>query len=260
MLFTITDKEYGLNNLSKQLLLEDDEYVRTTEGYVTFLEMCAPKEEDESLRDYSAVVMENFRDSEAFYQLEEDFEIPMQEQHILQTKEISLKHVKLVEEFCTNVVIVTHGKLDTYCIAMTGGGTSLAKSIELAYRIIDGESPFSSDSNVGVSTEGAEALTYYRDYVTPGNVYSIKGVVQLRRTLRAHKEDTLREIVAKADGVVHSFDERYEALLEPSEEVVLHTESFEITKHDMQDVTITDNMLQYGNLKMRLVALADGIH
>lgn len=257
MLFTITDKEYGLNNLSKQLLLEDDEYVKTTDEYATFLEMCAPKEEDESLRDYSAVVMENFRDSEAFYQLEEDFEIPMQEQHILQTKEISLKHVKLVEAFCTNIAIVAHDELGTCCIAMTGGGTSLAKSIELAYRIIDGQSPFSSDSNVGVSKEGDEVLKYYRDWVTPANVHSIKGVVQLRSTLRAHKEHTLREIVAKADGVVHSFDERYEALLAPSEEVVLHTESFEITKHDMQDVAITDNMLRYGNLKMRLVTLDD---
>ena len=64
--------------------------------------------------------------------------------HILQY-EPSSEEVELVKEFVENVDIIHINPLDVYAIAIAGCGMNLGPDVEMAYLIVDGESPIKEE-------------------------------------------------------------------------------------------------------------------
>jgi len=64
--------------------------------------------------------------------------------HILQYNPSS-EEVELVKEFVENVDIIYINPLDVYAIAIDGCGMNLGPDVEMAYLIVDGESPIKED-------------------------------------------------------------------------------------------------------------------
>ena len=161
MIFKInTNPSFG-SNISQSTMMHNDEWTKGTPEYLDFLSDLPSEEEEEAL--------DQFRNTDEFYTMEEFFEVAMQEQHVLQSKRITEDEIHMVHELCSGVVVVYHDEMDIYTVAISSGGSDVSDSIELAYRIIDGESPFVATSGIGLHDSKKIVLSYYQNHITPAN-------------------------------------------------------------------------------------------
>ena len=66
---------------------------------------------------------------------------------------------------------------------------------------------------------------------------------------------TIRKMLAEADGVIHSFDERYESIIKSDKHMFLETESMQIESAN-EVISIEENgTIRTQDYKFRFVAL-----
>lgn len=187
MVFKLHDKELKGFNVSMAFLLEEFDYVVQTTEFQDFKSGYLAKDEDETEKEYTKSIYDDFSNSCMKFTLEDDFSFAMHEQHVLQADTIDLIDVELVNTICSGVIIVHHPELDVYAIALTAGGSDLSTSIEMAYRLIDGVSPFTSTSNVGIGSYGARVLNLFRDKVTPATLSGYRTLGNISKALDAYE-------------------------------------------------------------------------
>lgn len=118
---------------------------------------------------YSEMIDE-FRDSDAGYQLRDSCEPLMNYVHILSSEPTS-EEVEFCYKVNPNVSIIRIDTLDVCAISLTGGGMYLGDCIELAYFICDGVAP---DKASDILTVDRDTLMFCREK------YEKDGYVPLR--------------------------------------------------------------------------------
>ena len=189
MVFKIQDKELKGYNVSMAFLLNDFDYVVQTDEFDDFKDGYIEKEEGETEKEYLNSIYDDFSNSCMLYTLEEDFHFSMQEQHVLQSDKIELIDAQLVSAICSGVVIVHHPELDVYAIALTAAGSDISRSIEMAYRLVDGVSPFTSSCNIGLGDYGNRVLDFFREKVNQTNISDYKTLGNIAKGLELYESE-----------------------------------------------------------------------
>jgi len=175
MSYTIFFNEWGdldkYTNLTFETISSDDEDLSNTEIFEDWFEdrygdrglnledIRNGDIEDEDLRIYELV--DEFRDSDAYYDLEESYAPIYNFVHILEHKP-SENDILMIEKYISNVVVVYLNEVDTYALALTGCGMDLSDCIELAYYIIDGRSPVEAKQIMSLDENAKKLLLFCR--------------------------------------------------------------------------------------------------
>lgn len=118
--------------------------------------------EDEDLRIYE--LADEFRDSDAYYDLEESYAPMCNFVHILEHKP-SENDILMIEKYTSSVVVVYLNEVDTYALALTGCGMDLSDNLELAYYFSDGRSPIIAQEFLSLSEEAQKICLFCRQGV-----------------------------------------------------------------------------------------------
>ena len=118
-----------------------DEYENVTKNIVENL----LSKDFERYKEIFGLNSESFEEFEEYEQ--KDFTPMSNYVHILSSTPTEQQIVELAK-ITTQVVVVYIEELDTYGIALTGVGMDMSVYIELAYRIIDKESPVKGDLSI----------------------------------------------------------------------------------------------------------------
>ncbi len=141
-------------NLSAQFAMRDDKIMLESEEFEWWL-----KQQDYSQGEEAPTKeeqLEDFRDSDSYYEMGDAYAPVMNYMHILQERPRD-EYIELVEEYAPNVVVIYIEDLDACGLALTGGGMDLSDCLEQAYYLTDGRSPIKCDQVMSL-TEKSEAL------------------------------------------------------------------------------------------------------
>jgi len=162
--YSINIDDIEVIDLSKNLFAQDVEAVVSTDAAGYFFEEAGIILNENDLEEsFNA-----FCDTEEYrMMLDNIFEIVMSEAYILQSDKISDEKIEMVMEFCSNITVVYLPILCVHALALTSGGTNTSDSLELAYLIIDGESPFQGrHPGLTLGSRGVAALYKLRELNT----------------------------------------------------------------------------------------------
>ncbi len=113
--------------------------------------------------------LEEFRDSDAFYELQDTY-IPIYNYvHLLSSSPYE-KEILLVAQYVGNVVVIHLNDIDADVIALTGCGMDFSDNIELAYYLLDGESPMQADQVMSLGKAAEKILLFCRRKSSEGRV------------------------------------------------------------------------------------------
>ena len=145
-----------LNN--SELLTQTEEF----EGWIEY--MGYEKNEGVDEKEFKESLIEEFKDSDSYYDLKESF-IPMVNAIEVLQKEPTNKQVELVEKYAPVASVVHEYNLDFYGLGLRGCGMDLSEYIELAYYVVDGVSPIKARSIMSLTGKAKELLEFCRDAV-----------------------------------------------------------------------------------------------
>lgn len=152
-------------NMSLEALEDDEADIIKTYEFEYFYEEHADlnedEEDEEDEEERKMKLLEEFRHSSAYYEMRDSLCPIMNFMHILQYTP-TYEAISRVNKYARNCVIIYVEKLDTYGIALTGGGMDLSDNIELAYYLTDGESPIKCSQVMSLSGEAEKLLETYR--------------------------------------------------------------------------------------------------
>lgn len=154
-----------LENLSMEYYMGEDSYILQSDEGQKFISDTLSLEYQDLSEEEIVAAATAFRDTDDFhFNIADDFNLSMVEAHVLQRDKIPKEKLELVLEFCSNISIVHVVDINTNVIGLTGGGTNMSDSIELAYLIVDGYSPFSCDqAGLTLTPRGVNALMFLRE-------------------------------------------------------------------------------------------------
>ena len=95
------------------------------------------------LNDYDYESIEDFENSDSFYNWQDSYHPIYNYAHVLQ-HEPRAKDIKQVIEDAPNMSIIYIDEIETYCIALNGCGMDMSDSIAYAYMVLDGYVPKST--------------------------------------------------------------------------------------------------------------------
>ena len=152
------------NNLSWEELSSDDIKLINTEYFENFYDDYKEDiEQDEDQTEHKLSLVGNFRDSQAYNELEDTF-IPLVNYiHILQREPIS-EQIELVSKYASVCAVVSVEDLGICGLALTGCGMDFSDSLELAYYLIDGVSPITA-GHIAMGEKSSQLLKYCREVV-----------------------------------------------------------------------------------------------
>jgi len=155
------------DNLTKILFSSNDEYILSMDAADEYLMEQYGVDFDTLAKDTPDDVAEaanGFRERDEYYSMiDEEFDIAMDECHVLQSDKISDNKLEMVLEFSSSVSVLYVCDIKTHVLGLTAGGTDHSDSLELAYLIIDGESPFkSAQPGLTLNKRGEAALYILR--------------------------------------------------------------------------------------------------
>ena len=159
--YDFTEYNEDNTNLSQELL-NDDDYLETTERYLWWLadEYKLTPDECEEASEYC----DEFRETNTWYELQDEYVPIMNYAYILQYKP-RYEQVYLVAELVPTCSIIYIEDLGTYALGLTGGGMDLSDCLELAYMIIDGVSPIQTGQVMSLSDKATKLLYFCREYI-----------------------------------------------------------------------------------------------
>jgi len=129
---------------------EDDYLEDVREGYARYDYL--------NLKDLA----KEFKESDAYFILQDDLTPAYNEAYIL--KNIPTEQQILITYDCVPDISVVYIKnLDTYALALTGYGMNLSDCIELAYYIIDGQSPIEAKQIMSLDENAKKLLLFCRE-------------------------------------------------------------------------------------------------
>ena len=121
---------------------ENDDYIELTE---------------EELNDVKLESVQEFKDSEGFYSLQEDYDSMTNSLHILQN-EPTAEEIQLITKYAPNVTVYGIEEFGAYGLSLNGCGMDMSDLLALAYFIVDEESPISVSQVMSLGTEAETAL------------------------------------------------------------------------------------------------------
>jgi len=151
--------------MSFDCVLENEDLLTQTEEFEGWIEyMGYKKNEGVDEKEFKESLIEEFKNSDSYYDLRDSF-IPMvNEIEVLQNKPTD-KQIELVEKYAPVASVIHEYNLDFYGLGLRGCGMDLSEYLELAYYIIDGVSPIKARSIISLSGKAKELLEFCRDTV-----------------------------------------------------------------------------------------------
>jgi len=144
--------------ISFDCVLENEELLTQTDMFVDWVEYMGYENRCKK------TLIEEFKDSDSYYDLKESYIPIINRIEILQNKPTE-KQLELVEKHATAVSVIYEYDLDFYGLGLRGCGMDLSEYLELAYYIIDGISPIKANSIMSLSNKDRALLEFCREEV-----------------------------------------------------------------------------------------------
>ncbi len=167
------------DNLTWDEVSSSDELLTGTEQFSYWLDETYPDEGWDSVEiekelanneDFDiSEIMEDFRDSDAFWELQDTYVPIYNYVHLLSSSPYD-KEILMVAKYVGNAVIVHLNDIDADVIALTGCGMDFSDNIELAYYLLDGESPIQASQIMSLGKSAEKILKFFRRKAKGGRV------------------------------------------------------------------------------------------
>ncbi|MDF1879082.1 hypothetical protein JHD46_05435 [Sulfurimonas sp. SAG-AH-194-C20] len=146
--YTLDISNIEEDNLTLKLM-ETDDMLLSSEQFLMF------KEDAEA-----DVTLEEFRESDEFYSYVDGYTSAWNEAYLLQKQKMEHFELKLIEKYCSGISILYLDDIKSHVIALNSAGSDYSQSIELAYLILDYESPSTKESieAIGITERGLSLL------------------------------------------------------------------------------------------------------
>ena len=147
-------------NLSWDVFEDDDINLINTDHFNYFYNDYKDEDEEDE-EEYKLSLIDDFKESQAYWELKETFFPMMNYIHILQHTPTG-DRIDIVNKYADVCVVVSIEELDIQGLALTGGGMDLSDRLELAYYILDGVSPITS-SDITMGKKSTKLLKHCRE-------------------------------------------------------------------------------------------------
>lgn len=183
-------------NLSSEVHVSDPEFVfKTEEGFDWFEDTYPDTDFDELTCDEKIKVLQEFKEQyERILEIEENFCLANSNIFVLQVNAVSSDRIKLIEEYCSGVVVVYVESLQVYGLGLSASGTCHKDSLELAKLLLDGESDIRSEEFLTLPRRSRDLLDSLRN-VSPINCKTL--TTERAESIIGELKNSFKILVAK---------------------------------------------------------------
>jgi len=153
-------------NLSNEYIADTSEFIEWFTADCDLSNYSETIDNDTEFNDLSIEIqndiIEDFKDTEYYYSIQDEYIPVFNEVHFLQNKP-TVKQIQLINKIMPRLSILYINSLDAYVISLNSAGSDFSEYIELAYYIIDTISPFKSHEIYLLSDKYKKILLEFRE-------------------------------------------------------------------------------------------------
>jgi len=167
------------DNLTWSRIGDNDDLLSKTDAFEYWFDnvndRCLDSYIQDGLNDEILEQIDDFSSSDSFLELLDSY-IPIYNYVHIISAYVDDDRVKMISKHIGNVVIVHINDIDVDGIALTSCGMDFSDSIELAYYIVDGESPVISNNVISLDNNAEKLLYFCRNKVKEERIVSMHDI------------------------------------------------------------------------------------